>query len=104
MKKLLLLPAIIVMFTACQKEHSEYRFTPKFHVGQLVQYEKSIQHDFAGQGKRMWDTPQPLKIDSFYYNATWRDNWYFYTDASGKAHEAAIDELSLQAWNGTLQK
>lgn len=99
-----LIVVLVLSLLSCNKEHSEYRYKPKFKVGQLVQYEKSIQHDYAEPGKRMWDTPQPLKIDSFYFNETWRDNWYFYTDNSGVKHESAIDELSLQEWNGTLQK
>lgn len=90
---------------SCQKEHSEYRYKPKYHAGDKVQFEKSIEHDNAQPGKKMWDIPQPMTIDAFYYNATWRDNWYIVTYADGtKGDNVGIDELSLQKWNGKLQK
>ncbi len=107
MKNILLLTAIAVLLltsAACKKDHAEYRFTPKFHVGEKVQFEKSIEHDFAQGGKRIWDIPQPMTIDSFYFNALWRDNWYFVTLADGTKYGSDIDELSLQKWNGKLQK
>lgn len=96
--------ALVLLIFSCQKEHAEYRFKPKFNIGELVQFEKSIEHDYAEPGKRMWDIPQPFTVDSFYYNPTWRDNWYYVTDATGKKYGSAIDELSLQRWNGKLQK
>lgn len=106
MKTLILIGILLLTITiGCQKEHAKYRFTPKYHVGDLVQFEKSIEHDYAsGAYKRMWDIPQPFTIDSFYYNETWRDNWYYVTWADGTVDSSAIDELQLQKWNGKLQK
>lgn len=101
MKKLLI---VALLFAGCKKDHADYRFTPKFQTGELVQFEKSIEHDYAGPGQRMWDIPQPLTITGYFYNDTWRDNWYYVIDASGVKRDAAIDELSLQRWNGRLEK
>lgn len=104
MKKYLILVAIGIVLLGCQKEHSKYRFTPKFSIGEQVQFEKSIEHDNAAPGKHIYDIPQPLSIVSYYYDATWRDNWYFVKLPDGSDYGSAIDELSLQKWNGTLQK
>ena len=106
MKTLFILLLVAIAISACQKEHSEYRFTPKFHKGDLVQYRKDIEHDYVNwnTGKRLWDIPQPFKIDSFYYNSVWRDNWYFVIMPSGVRDSSGIDELLLQKWNGHLEK
>lgn len=117
--KFLAIAAFFIVLTGYAKEHAEYRYTPKFKVGDQVQYEKSILHDHYSSDSLYYDPgsgqmiahpvcclvniPMPLTIDSLYYNAVWRDNWYFYTDASGRKHPA-IDELQLQIWKGTLQR
>lgn len=117
--RLTLFGLIVVLILSCEKEHTKYRFTPKFKVGDIVQYEQSIQHDHYSSDSLYYDPgsgtyiahpvcclfniPQPLVIDSLYYNSVWRDNWYFYTDHAGKKHPA-IDELQLQKWTGTLQR
>lgn len=104
MKKLLLIAAVGIVLLGCQKEHTKYRFTPKYTIGEQVQFEKSIEHDNAAPGTHIYDIPQPMTITGFYYDATWRDNWYYVTLPDGTIYGSSIDELSLQKWNGTLQK
>lgn len=102
--KLLITFSIIIAFVSCKKEHAKYRYTPKFHIGDLVQYEKSIEHDFGKNGTHLYDDAQPFLIDSFYWNETWRDHWYYIHSQSTGEYQGSIDELQLQRWNGVLQK
>lgn len=101
----LALAAVLACYLCgCQKNHDKYRLTPAYHTGQLVQFSKSIEHDYAAPGKRIWDIPQPMTIVSFTYNIEWRDNWYIVRLPDGSIYDTSIDELSLQEWNGRLEK
>lgn len=120
MKKLLLIAAISMVLFGCQKEHTKYRLAPKFKVGDLLQFTLDHERDHYSSDSLYLDpqsgqyiahsvcclvnVPQPFKVVGYYYNETWRDNWYYVIEPDGKPWGSAIDELSLQKWNGKLQK